>query len=181
MKKITILLIVTCILLAGCSISVSGEDINIETSMGFFNTHTSYFEKYIYENNENTCKVSGRLHQIAEDQSSIAYVAAAGQNAGMTVTGSLDCRRGEIRLVYLAPDGAETLIADGTNKKVDAQVDVAEGEGTVSLISGDRSADCEFHIKLEAGDGVTFTGDMEDEESADEDCQRRACRGGGLF
>lgn len=44
MKKITILLIVTCMLLSGCGvrISMADENVDIESSVGLFNQHSSF-------------------------------------------------------------------------------------------------------------------------------------------
>lgn len=114
---------------------------------------------------ENSCKVQGTLHQAADDQdgSIITYVTGLDETGSMAVTGSMDCTRGNIQLVYTAPDGTQTVIADGADKKIDAMVDVAEGEGSVGFAGDGKSAVCEFHIKMTAADGVTFADIMEED------------------
>lgn len=79
MKKITVLLVVTCMLLSGCGVRIStaDEDVNIESSVGLFNQHSSYFDRYSSEKDETTCKVKGMLHQAANDRNGIiTYVTA---------------------------------------------------------------------------------------------------------
>lgn len=166
-KKITALAVIACTLLSGCGvgISMSDKDVNIESSVGIFNQHTSYYDNYSAEQDETTCKVKGRLHQSADDQNDIiTYVTAQDGTGSMTVTGSMNCTKGSLRLVYMAPDGTETLISDGTGRKIEAQVDVAEGEGNIGFVSDGQSSVCEFNIKAEAGDGVTFANIMKEEE-----------------
>lgn len=171
MRKTTILAVVTaavCILISGCGagITISGDGFAVEASQGFFNEHSTYFERYSSEREENTCRVRGTIHQAADDQNGeLILVTAEGGNGSMAVTGSMKCEKGGIRLIYIAPDGTETLIAEGTTRKMDVQVDVAEGEGEITFASGGESSVCTFDIKVEAGENVNFSGSMEEEES----------------
>ena len=170
MKKIAILLVVTCVLLSGCGvrISMADEDVDMESSVGLFNQYSSYFDRYSSERDETTCKVKGILHQAADDQNGIiTYVAAQDGSGRMTVTGSMNCTKGSLRLVYMAPDGTETLISDGSERKIDAQIDVSEGEGTIGFTSDGKSSVCEFNIKMEAESSVTFANIMEEGESTE--------------
>ncbi len=167
-KKFVILTVITCLFLSGCGvgISMSNEDVNIESSVGLFNQHASYFDRYSCEKDETTCKIKGTLHQAADDRNGfITYVTTQDSNGSMTVTGSMNCTAGSLQLVYMAPDGTEILISDGAGKKIDAQIDVTEGEGTICFVSDGKSSVCEFNLKLEAGDGVTFASGMEELES----------------
>lgn len=144
MKKITILLVVTCMLLSSCGvrISMADEDVDIESSVGLFNQHSSFYDRYSAQKDETTCKVKGTLHQAADDRNAIiTYVTAQDGIGSMTVTGSMNCTKGSLRLVYMAPDGTETLISDGSVRKIDAQIDVAEGEGSIEDIGLDEIED----------------------------------------
>lgn len=170
MKKITILLVVTCMLLSGCGvrISMADEDVDMESSVGLFNQHSSFYDRYSAKKDETTCKVKGTLHQAADDRNAIiTYVTAQDGIGSMTVTGSMNCTKGSLRLVYMAPDGTETLISDGSVRKIDAQIDVAEGEGTIGFVSDGKSSVCEFNIKAEAEGSVTFANIMEEGESSE--------------
>lgn len=112
--------------------------------------------------------MKGTLHQAADDRNAIiTYVTAQDGIGSMTVTGSMNCTKGSVRLVYMAPDGTETLISDGSVRKIDAQIDVAEGEGTIGFASDGKSSVCEFNIKAEAEGSVTFANIMEEEESSE--------------
>lgn len=170
MKKIIALLVITCTFLAGCGVRMSMEDqdVHIESSVGLFNQHSSYFDHYSAEKDETTCKVKGTLHQAADDQNGIiTYVTAQDGSGSMTITGSMNCTKGSLQLVYMSPDGTEILVSDGTEKKIDAQIDVAEGEGSVCFSSDGENSVCEFNIKMEAGEGVTFANIMEEGESTE--------------
>ena len=46
MKRMVILLILACMILSGCSVvALSRADSDMESSVGIFNVHTSYFER----------------------------------------------------------------------------------------------------------------------------------------
>ena len=175
MKKITVLSVIICMVLSGCGVrmSMADENTDMKSSIGIFDVHTSYFNHYSLDQNQNSCKVKGTLHQAAEDYDSvIAYITAKEGGGSVRVTGSMECTRGNLRLVYKAPDGTETLIAEDADRKIDVQVDAVEGEGTVGFASDGESAVCDFKIKMKAGDGVTFASIMgrdstESEESAE--------------
>lgn len=174
MKRVTALLVITCMLFSGCGVRIStaDEEVNIESSVGLFNQHTSYFDRYSSEKDETTCKVKGILHQAADDRNGvITYVTAQDGIGSMAITGSMNCTKGGLRLVYMSQDGTETLISDGTKRKIDTQIDVAEGEGSICFASNGESSVCEFNIKMEAGNGVTFANIMEEGESTREDLQ----------
>lgn len=173
MRKTTILAVVTaavCILISGCGagITMSGEGFAVEASRGFFNEHSTYFERYSSEREENTCRVRGTIHQAADDQNGeLILVTAEGGNGSMAVTGSMKCEKGSIRLIYIAPDGTETPIAEGTARKLDVQVDVAEGEGEITFASDGENSVCTFDIKVEAGENVNFSDSMEEGASTE--------------
>lgn len=173
MRKTTILAVVTaavCILISGCGagITMSGDGFAVEVSQGIFNKHSTYFERYSSEREENTCRVRGTIHQAADDQNGeLILVTAEGGNGSMAVTGSMKCEKGSIRLIYIAPDGTETLIAEGTARKMDVQVDVAEGEGEITFASDGENSVCTLDIKVEAGENVNFSDSMEEGESTE--------------
>lgn len=52
---------------------------------------------------------------------------------------------------------------------MEAQVDVAEGEGSVGFVGDGKSSVCEFSIKVEAGDGVTFSNIMKEWEITEDE------------
>lgn len=170
MKRIIILSGVICILLSGCGvrIAMSDEDMNMESSVGIFNTYTSYFDRYSIDKEEDCVEAKGRLHQAADDDNSIiTYLTAEDKDGSVNITGNMDCSRGSLRLVYMAPDGTETLIAEGTDRKIDMQIEVAEGEGSIGFSNDGESAVCDFRIKMEAEGGVTFAGIMENDSVED--------------
>ena len=170
MKKIIFLSLITCILLSGCGvgISMSDENTDMKSSVGIFNVRTSYFDRYSIDKDEDSCEAKGRLHQAADDDNCIiTYMTAEDGDGSVNITGNIDCSRGNLRLIYKAPDGTETLIADGSAKAIDVRVDVAEGESSIGFVSDGESAVCDFRIKMAAVDGVTFAGIMENNSVED--------------
>ena len=161
MKKTAVFTAAACILLSGCGVGIAipGSDSAVELSTDIFHEQSTFFERYTSEKDEKICRVRGTIHQAADDQNGgLAYVMAEAGSGSLTVTGSMVCRDGSIRLIYIAPDGTETLIAEGTDRKLDVQIDAPEGEGEISFASDGRSAVCTFDIKLEAGENVSFSG-----------------------
>lgn len=101
MKRIIILSGVICILLSGCGvrIAMSDEDMNMESSVGIFNTYTSYFDRYSIDKEEDCVEAKGRLHQAADDDNSIiTYLTAEDKDGSVNITGNMDCSRGSLRL-----------------------------------------------------------------------------------
>lgn len=170
MKKTAVFTAAACILLSGCGVGIAipGSDSAVKLSTDIFHGQSTFFDRYTSEKDEKICRVQGTIHQAADDQNGgLAYVTAEAGSGSLTVTGSMVCRDGSIRLIYVAPDGTETLIAEGTDRKLDVQVDAPEGEGEISFASDGRSAVCTFDIKLEAGENVSFSGSMEEGESTE--------------
>ncbi len=169
MKRMVIFLILACMILSGCSVvALSRADSDMESSVGIFNVHTSYFERYSSERDETTCKVRGTLYQAAgDDNTVIADLSVSEGSVSVDITGSMECTRGNLQLIYIAPDGTQTLIAEGVDKEIDMQMDVEEGEGSIAFIGDEESAVCEFIIKIEATEGMTFTGIMEHDSVED--------------
>lgn len=171
MRKTVIFTMAACMLLSGCGIRIAipGEESAAEYSWGIFDEQSTYFDRYSVEKDENTCRVRGTIHQAADDQNcGLTSVRSEGGTGSLTVTGRMNSTDGNIRLLYIAPDGTQTLIAEGTDRKMDVQIDVAEGEGEISFASDDKGSVCSFNIKMEAGRNVSFSGDMEAGESTED-------------
>lgn len=166
MRRIMVLSIITCMVLSGCGVRLSraGQNTHTESSVGIFNVHTSFFDRYSMDRDEDTCKVKGTLHQAADDDYGALTFITAKDSGSVSVKGSMKCTRGSLRLVYTAPDGTETLIAEGTDKKIDAQVEVVEGEGSIGFANDGEGAVCDFGIKMKAGGSVKFESIMERDE-----------------
>lgn len=170
MKRVTIILSVLCVILSGCGVGlpVSDGDVEMQSTVDIFDIHTTYFDNYTCEIENETCKVRGTIHQAADDCNGVlTYVTAQDELDSMIVTGSMDCTRGSIQLVYTAPDGTETLIADDVGRKIDAQIEVAEGEGTINFVSNGKSAVCEFNIKIKTENAVTFSSSQKEKNIDD--------------
>ncbi len=165
MKRIVFLLITICMILTGChvvTVTKAREETEKEWSIGISNDHASYFNRYSMERDETTCEVKGKLYQAAGDDRTVITGITVPEGGGrINITGSMDCSGGSLQLIYTAPDGTQTLLAEDTDKKIDIQLDVAEGEGSIAFAGNGESAECVFRIAVEAEAGVTFTGIME--------------------
>lgn len=183
MKKSMAMLIVICVILSGCGIRMSraGEGTDTELSVGIFNESTSFFDRYSMDRDEDSCKVKGTLHQAADDDYGVlTFITAVDGGSSVSVTGSMKCTKGNLRLVYTAPDGTETLIANGTDRKIDAQVDIAEGEGSIGFANDGEGAVCDFGIKMKTDGGATFDSIMERDEIEEEESIEPDLGDGGL-
>ena len=169
MKKNIVLSIIICMFLSGCGIRVyeADESTDAELSVGIFDVETSYYDRYSMDSDEDSCKVKGTVHQAADDDYGVLTYITAVDGSSVSVTGSMKCTKGNLRLVYTAPDGTETLIADGTDRKINAQVNVEEGEGSIGFTSDGEGAVCDFGIKMKTDGGATFASIMERERIED--------------
>lgn len=171
MKKNIVLSMIICMFLSGCGagLSVPGLNTDLRSPDGIINCSTTYFDNYSSKIDDNICKVKGIIHQMASDRNGVLTDITALDDCGsITVTGSMDCIKGTIRLVYTMPDGTETLIADSFAGKIDMRIDIPEGEGTVNFVSEGKNAVCNFDLVMEAEGLVTFGATLEDVESTEE-------------
>lgn len=183
MKKSIVLSIIICVILSGCGIRMSraDESTDEEWSVGIFNESTSFFDRYSMDRDEDSCKVKGTLHQATDDDYGVlTFITAVDGGSSVSVTGSMKCTKGTLRLVYTAPDGTETLIANGTDRKIDAQVDIAEGEGSIGFANDGEGAVCDFGIKMKTDGGATFDSIMERDEIEEEESIEPDLGDGGL-
>lgn len=171
MKKIIGLSMIVCMFLSGCKagLSVPGISMDLRSTDGIFNCSNTYFDHYTSKKEDHVYRVKGIIHQMASDRNGVLTEITAQDNYGnITITGSLNCTKGTIRLVYTMPDGTETLIADGLAGKIDTQIDVMEGEGTVNFVSDGKDAVCKFDLTIEAEDSVSFGSKENAVESTEE-------------
>lgn len=162
MKKEIIITMAACMMLSGCSVTVT------KPASGIVNVHTSYFDRYSMERDGASCKVKGTLYQAAGDDNTVITSISVPEGGGSVhIEGSMECVRGSLQLIYIAPDGTQTLIAEDTEKKFDVQLDVAEGEGSIVFTGNEENAVCGFLLKMKAEQGVAF-GSIMEEDSLDD-------------
>lgn len=154
MKKVIILLLAVCMLCSGCSSELLAV---LSNESGFFYRLSERGEDDLY-------LTEGTVCQIREDENLELVRLAAEKDSTVTVTGKQKSVKGDIRLVYTAPDGTETLIADGDDTDIDTVIEVRKGIGKIGFIpvrssgSPERKSVYDFDFRLKAGEGVTFKG-----------------------
>lgn len=135
MKKTILCAIGMLALLAGCAANLYSE--------------TSYFDGFSAENTDTTYTVKGTVHQMEDDNATVAYLRAS-QDAEITVKGTMKQTEGDIQLLYIAPDGTQTLLQENENESVDVTFKVPQGEGCIRF-SGENAV-YRFELQLEAAD-----------------------------
>lgn len=160
MRKKILILPLLCLSLGalqtGCqTVRNEGEAVQEEAvgERAFFNSSSSYFDRYSSKTTDKGRVSEGTVHQENDGNAVLAQVTAS-EDTVITVTGTLDREEGDIRLVYAAPDGAETLIAGNDVDIVDVELPVKKGTGVIRF-DGNQAV-CNFELLLGAADGVTY-------------------------
>lgn len=154
MKKGIILLLAVCLFCCGCSPRLIAE----------LSDHSGFFYRFSAGSRDGLYLVKGTACQSKEDENLILLRLAAEEDSTVTVTGKSRPVKGDIRLVYTAPDGTETVIADKDDRDIDEIVSVQKGEGAIGFIpcgSADRQsteAVVDFDFQIKAAEGVKLTG-----------------------
>lgn len=105
---------------------------------GLFNSSTSYFDNYEEKWDGTVFRVQGEVH-IAEDDNTGILTVNPEEDAEIHITGNFRKKKGEMRLVYEAPDGTSTVLAKsgtGENKQTDVDLPftIKAGEGQFKLL-----------------------------------------------
>ncbi|WP_125143755.1 hypothetical protein [Clostridium transplantifaecale] len=105
---------------------------------GLFNSSTSYFDNYEEKWDGTVFRVQGEVH-IAEDDNTGILTVNPQDDTEIHITGNFRKNKGEMRLVYEAPDGTSTVLAKsgtGENKQTDVDLPftIKAGEGQFKLL-----------------------------------------------
>ena len=122
---------------------------------GWFNTRSSCFERYENGQTGDAYTVKGRVLQ-ENDGNAVALCIRAEQDMTLHAEGMLTrCGGGETRLVYRAPDGTETTLADGSAGSWEAEIPLSKGIGSVVFLG--ESAVYDFELRLALAEGVRYS------------------------
>lgn len=116
----------------------------------------SYFYHYISKTRNGVCRVKGSVYLHVTDAGLVHFTAK--KDAELVVRGDIEGVDGDVQLVYEAPDGAETVIVDGDGQELDELLSVQEGEGEIYFTG---EGECDFNLKIRAGEDVLFGGQEE--------------------
>lgn len=117
---------------------------------------SSVFHQYASECGDGFCKVQGSVRLHITDAAVASFTVQ--EDTEINVQGSVRNTSGDVQLIYEAPDGSRTVIADGENRKIDETVAAVQGEGGI-YFTGEGG--CRFKLEITAGDGVVFGGGMD--------------------
>lgn len=116
---------------------------------------SSVFYQYVSECGDGFCKVQGSVRLHITDAAVASFTVQ--EDSEINIQGSVRNTSGDVQLIYEAPDGSRTVIADGENRKIDETVAAVQGEGSI-YFTGEGG--CGFKLEITAGDGVVFGGGM---------------------
>lgn len=103
----------------------------------------TYYSDFISNQKENFFSVSGTIHQNRNIKGLIK--AEVLKETDLTVSGSLTCAEGTLKLLCRRPDGTEITIAEGIPE-----------EETSGKASGAEEDDKEFSVTIKAAPGTNF-------------------------
>lgn len=142
----------SCLLISACSagseavqdFKEAAEEVKeaaeeaVPHAAGLFNSSTSYFDNYEEKWDGNVFRVQGEVH-IAEDDNTGILSVNPEEDAEIHITGNFRKNKGEMRLVYEAPDGTSTVLAKseaGEDKQtdIDLPLTIKAGAGQFKLL-----------------------------------------------
>lgn len=118
------------------------------------NDRNSYFSQYSVERHNGQSRICGRVY-LAENDAVLENVTAKKETT-ITVMGYMERVEGDVRLMYMAEDGTEILIADCDNSSFDKRITVPAGEGNISFAGYSEKAFCDFDLQILWGDDVSW-------------------------
>lgn len=151
-------MLVSLLLLSGCAM-MPAEGYS-ESSVKVFGSHSAYYNNFTAESDGDGYLVQGTAH-LGTDYDNPIVTMSAEEETTAAVTGSAFCKEGSLRLVYTAPDGTETVIAeceDASLETFDVSLTVTEVESTLKLVGNGENEVCKFEILIEGDDIVFYLG-----------------------
>lgn len=149
------IMLVPLLFLSGCAM-MPAEGYS-ESSVKVFGSHAAYYNDFTAQSDGDGYLVQGTAHLGTDYDNPIVRMSAEEETTA-AVTGLVDCKEGSLRLVYTAPDGTETVLAeceDASLETFDVSLTVTEEESTLKLSGNGEYEVCKFEILIE-GDDITF-------------------------
>ncbi len=143
------------LLLTGCAAMPAGE--YSESAAQVFGSHSACYNDFTAQEDKDGYLVSGTLHLGTDADSSVVRMKAEEETTA-TVKGLVDCKEGNLRLIYTAPDGTETVIAEceeASRETFNASLTVTKEESALELAGSGKYEVCAFEMLI-AGDNLTF-------------------------
>lgn len=160
MKKMVVIILVLTLIMTSCSsappdVSSGLPDISSGESnrSKIFNVSSSYFDNYTSGQFNSAYIVKGTLHKEDDENTIITHIRAE-KDIEITITGSLSSGV-DTELVYVAPDGTETKIADNSSEIFEVTLNVVSGDGTVKFKG--EPAIYDFEVQFELHDVVRYS------------------------
>lgn len=141
--------------LTGCAAMPAGE--YSESAAKVFGSHSACYNDFTAQEDKDGYLVSGTLHLGTDADSSVVRMKAEEETTA-TVKGLVDCKEGNLRLIYTAPDGTETVIAEceeASRETFNASLTVTKEESALELAGSGKYEVCAFEMLI-AGDNLTF-------------------------
>lgn len=140
-----------CICLGGCS-GLTSDSIGISSS-------STYFDHYKAERTEEAYNIKGTIHQRKDDHNGGLTQVNAKNDAVIRISGTLARKKGNIELVYEAPDGTQILIADADTENLNQEVPIKEGSGSLRFEPVGEDAVYDFRLQMSCAEGVRYGGE----------------------
>lgn len=167
MKKMVVIILVLTLIMTSCSSAppdVSSAPPDVSSGLPdifsgernrskIFNVSSSYFDNYTSGQFNSAYIVKGTLHKEDDENTIITHIRAE-KDIEITITGSLSSGV-DTELVYVAPDGTETKIADNSSEIFEVTLNVVSGDGTVKFKG--EPAIYDFEVQFELHDVVRYS------------------------
>lgn len=159
MKKFILFVVMLSVLMVGCSIRSQETRSN-----QIWNVETSYFDNYACSQSPTAYHAEGTIHQATDHNGIVAWIQAE-EDCTIEINGTMQEKRGNLQLVYIAPDGTETLITENTNNAIDTTITVLAGEGTIQFKG--ENAVYDFQLQFSLNDSVRYNAEKVKTEQED--------------
>ncbi len=144
--------------LMGCTAAASAEasgSCREETSVRVFKYNSGYYDNYTVQKSDEAFEASGTVY-MKDSRATVLQEVSVKEDADISVQGNISGIKGDIRLVYEAPDGTQTVIADGENYVFDTTVALHKGEGSILFAGSGKRESCDFDLRITCGEDISF-------------------------
>lgn len=108
----------------------------------------TYMTNFVSSMDINSCHTKGTVHQEKDSTNSLLASVTVTKNTEIIITGTLNNKSGNARLVYTSADGIQTTIAEGSDGTVNTSIIVEKGSGIFHFAGDNIICDFDLTIKI---------------------------------
>lgn len=130
----------------------------VEKPSGYFDNLSSYYTAGEYV-------MQGSVKNRNREKSILITDVVAKEDAQIRITGCMECAGGAAQIIYVAPDGTESVLVEADTVQIDVAAEIFEGSGYICYTGVTEDFCYNFVLNFELSNAVSYSeADLEDME-----------------